>query len=341
MPAHLRRLLLLALMLGGLATPAVTQQATGTNTSTGTITGTVLDPSGALIQNAHITLTLLSAEHSSDLSATSDKAGRFSFFAVPPGDFRLTIVSGGFSTLSVSGVLHAGENYDAPELTMLMGVNSSDVNVTIPKEELAQYEVKAEEKQRVLAVIPNFYVTYVPHPVPLNSKQKFELAWRTFADPVSFVGAGASAGIQEAQGLFKGYGTGAEGYGKRYAASFGDGMFGTLIGSAILPSVMRQDPRYFYKGTGTVKSRIWYALAFSVRCKGDNGNWQPAYASILGGVAAGGVSNLYYPKADRNGISLTLENTGFGIAGSAVGNLFQEFLVKRLTPKVPKYVDTP
>ena len=104
-----------------------------------------------------------------------------------------------------------------------------------------------------------------------------------------------------------------------------------------MPSVLKQDPRYFYKGTGTTRSRALYAVANAVICKGDNGHWQTNYSSILGGVAAGGISNFYYPSADRNGVTLTIENTALGIAGSAIGNLFQEFLVRRLTPHLPDY----
>ena len=131
---------------------------------------------------------------------------------------------------------------------------------------------------------------------------------------------------------FGGYGQGAEGYGKRYGAAYGDLAIGTVISGAILPSILKQDPRYFYKGTGTKKSRILYAIAFSVICKGDNSRWQPAYSNLLGGLAASGISNLYYPPADRNGVSLTFENFGIGIAGSAAGNILQEFVIKKLTP---------
>jgi hypothetical protein len=105
-----------------------------------------------------------------------------------------------------------------------------------------------------------------------------------------------------------------------------------MIGGAILPSLLKQDPRYFYKGTGSTRSRILYALANAVICKGDNGHWQANYSGILGALAAGGISNLYYPASSRNGAGLTFENTLIGIGGSAVGNLFQEFLVRKLTP---------
>ena len=105
-----------------------------------------------------------------------------------------------------------------------------------------------------------------------------------------------------------------------------------MIGGAILPSLLKQDPRYFYKGTGSTRSRILYALANAVICKGDNGHWQFDYSGILGALAAGGISNLYYPASSRNRAGLTFENTLIGIGGSAVGNLFQEFLIRKLTP---------
>ena len=110
-----------------------------------------------------------------------------------------------------------------------------------------------------------------------------------------------------------------------------------MIGGAILPSLLKQDPRYFYKGTGTTRSRILYAIANSVICKGDNGRWQANYSGILGSLAAGGISNIYYPASNREGASLTFEEALLGIAGGAAQNLFQEFLVRKLTPKLASY----
>jgi hypothetical protein len=82
-----------------------------------------------------------------------------------------------------------------------------------------------------------------------------------------------------------------------------------MIGGAVLPALFKQDPRYFYKGTGSVQaSRAMYAIANSVICKGDNGRWQPNYSGILGGIAAGGISNLYYPASNRSGVELTFTN---------------------------------
>ena len=95
---------------------------------------------------------------------------------------------------------------------------------------------------------------------------------------------------------------------------------------------MKQDPRYFYKGTGSKRSRILYALANSVICKGDNGRWQANYSGIIGSLAAGGISNLYYPAENRDSAELTFENALIGIGESAAVNLLQEFVIRRLTP---------
>jgi hypothetical protein len=74
----------------------------------------------------------------------------------------------------------------------------------------------------------------------------------------------------------------------------------------------------------------------SVICKGDNRRWQLNYSGILGSLAAGGISNIYYPAQDRDGADLTFENAGIGIASNALSNLLQEFLIRKLTPKAPK-----
>jgi len=188
-----------------------------------------------------------------------------------------------------------------------------------------------EEEQRVLGVLPNFYVTYIPDAAPLTTKQKFRLGWKSVVDPVSIGFAGALAGLQQAYNWNAGYGQGLQGYAKRFGATYADLASGTFIGSVILPSVFKQDPRYFYKGTGSRKSRFFYAVANSVICKGDNGRWQPNYSNVLGSLAAGAISNLYYPASSRAGVGLTFRNAAIGIGGTSVGAVFEEFVFRRLT----------
>jgi hypothetical protein len=223
-----------------------------------------------------------------------------------------------------------------PPITLPLATAFTEVQVVFSPTEIAEEQIKEQEKQRVLGVIPNFYVTYVPDAAPLNAKQKFKLALRTTVDPVTFVVTGGVAGIEQSQNQFSGFGQGAQGYGKRYGAAYADMVVGTFIEGAILPSLLKQDPRYFYKGTGSKKSRILYAMANAVICKGDNGHWQPNYSGILGGFAAGGISTLYYPSDHSDG-ELVVENTLIGIGATAATNLLQEFVIRKLTPNLNKH----
>jgi Carboxypeptidase regulatory-like domain len=307
--------------------------------SLGNISGTVIDQTGAVVTAAHVTLTLGDQSPSQETMSGGD--GQFLFANVVPGPFRVTITSVGFGVQTTSGILHSGENYVAPQIVLVVANDVTIVRVVLPRKEVAEAQLKQQEKQRVLGVVPNFYVTYIPDAAPLSSKQKFELGWKSTFDPVNFAIIGGIAGIQQATDTFSGYGQGAQGYGKRYGANFADLVAGTFIASAILPSLLKQDPRYFYKGTGTKKSRMLYALANAVICKGDNGHWQPNYSNILGNIAAGGISNLYYPSEDRNGVELTFENALVGIGATAAANVLQEFLIRKLTPHISTKPVTP
>jgi hypothetical protein len=301
----------------------------------GSIRGTVVDQTGTVVVGARVGLAR--GDEPPNLEVLSDGDGQFSFADVGPGPFHLTIGSAGFATQTFSGVLHSGEIYSVPRTTLAIATAVTEVRVVPSRTELAEDEIKVEEKQRVLGVVPNYYVTYIPHALPLTPKQKFELAWKTMVDPVSFGLTGAIAGIQQADDDFSDYGQGAQGYGKRYGAAYADFVTSTLIGSAILPSLLKQDPRYFYKGTGSKRSRIFYAMANAVICKGDNGHWQANYSGILGSLAAGGISNLYYPAKDRGSAELTFENALIGIGASAATNLLQEFVIRKLTPSASSH----
>ena len=300
--------------------------------SLGTITGTITDPDGASITAARITLTA----NSSPTQATfSSLDGTFSFASVPSGPFKLSIAATGFLLFETSGNLQPGQSFEFDPIALPTASTTINMQITATQQEIAEDQIHLEEKQRVLGFIPNFYVVYDSLPVPLTPRQKYELAWRSLLDPMTFAGTGFGAGIQQAANQFTGYGQGAQGYAKRYAANFGNILTGTMLGGAILPALFKQDPRYYYKGTGSIDSRIGYALANALVCKGDNQHWQFNYSGILGSAASGALSNLYYPAADREGATLTVETTLLSIGGSAVSNLFQEFLVRKLTPHVP------
>ena len=308
--------------------------------ASGSIHGMVTSADGTAYEGARVELELSHEENPTAATQQTDSGGVFNFANLPAGEFKLIISSNGFVTQAMSGVLRAGEAFDARTIVLPVASTTSVVEVSAEsKVELAQVQLNLEEKQRVLGVIPNFYVSYDPKALPLTPRQKYQLAWKTSIDPVTWFITGAFAGMEQATNIYAGYGQGAQGYGKRFGATYADSFFDNMIGGAMLPSLFKQDPRYFYKGTGTIRSRAMYAIANAVICKGDNGRWQTSYSGILGGLAAGGISNLYYPASDRSGVELTFENGLIGIAEGAVQNLFQEFVVRRLTPKLPKYGD--
>jgi hypothetical protein len=302
----------------------------------GTVSGKVVGQDGVPLVGAKVKLATEGQPVGREVMTGED--GQFTFTNVAPGTFQLTINLEGFAAHSSTGVLHSGENLTVPQISMILATHVTQVRVELSPIEIAQEQMNDEMKQRVLGVIPNFYVTYVPNAAPLTPKQKYHLALRLGIDPVYIGTAAAVAGVQQARNEFSGYGQGAQGYAKRFGATFGDFTISNLLGNAVLPSLLKQDPRYFYKGTGSAKSRALYAIANAVICKGDNGHWQANYSSILGSLAAGGISNLYYPASDR-GAGLTFENTAIGIGGSVIINLMKEFVLTKITTNVPRRPD--
>ncbi len=301
------------------------------------LSGTVLDINLGVVPGA--TITVIGKSHAPQPIAISDADGHFSFADVTAGSVQFRVISPGFETfVSNEIILQPGEKYEAGRIVLQIAAITTEVEVTVTQKEVAQEQLKAAEKQRVLGVIPNFYSSYIWNAAPLSPKQKFELAFRSKLDPVAFVSSGVTAAIEQASNRFPRYGQDAQGYAKRFGASYATGAIGRLIGSAVLPSLLHQDPRYFYRGSGSIPARTFYALSASLICKGDNGRLQPNYSHVLGNLAAGGMSNLYHPAGDR-GAMLTIDNALIGTAADAVSNVVREFLLRKLTPQVPVYAN--
>jgi Carboxypeptidase regulatory-like domain len=297
----------------------------------GSVFSAVVDVKGTAIPGAHVTLTGTTAlEQRTLISGTN---GEFTFPNVPPGTYFITVDAKGFQPYtSPQFTVAVRQTYEIPNIQLSIAPVKTDV-VVRPTEVIAQMQIKAEENQRVLGVLPNFLTSYVWNAAPLNTKQKFSLSAREIFDPVSLLGVAATAGIQQANNSFAGYGQGAAGYGKRFAAALADNVIGSLMSQAVFASMFHQDPRYFYQGSGSVKSRLIHALSWPFIARGDNGRPVPSYSSLLGDVAAGAISNLYYPPANR-GAGLLFTNFGVDVARRAGEALVQEFVLKRFTTNV-------
>jgi hypothetical protein len=310
--------------------------ATQTESGAARISGSVTDTSAAAIPSASVTLEDASTKPLKILSTTTtDSAGSFVFTPVAPGTYLIRITAKGFSSWKVESIAVAPGQH--VELTPVeLGVESIDSVVdAITVEDLAEQQITAEEHQRILGILPNFFVSYVPNAAPLTKRQKFKLALVVSRDPLTFMTTGITAGIEQAEGDFAGYGPGFIGYASRYAATYGDRLSATFLGAAIFPSLFHQDPRYFYRGHGRIITRALYAISTVVICKGDNGHWQPNYSNVLGNLASGGISSFYYPNSAKHDVQTSVDNTLIGVAEGSIGTLFQEFLLRHVTHGVP------
>lgn len=295
----------------------------------GSISGSVADTTGALIPGATIILTA-SGDKSPLATATSDAEGRFTFDGLRHGEYEITIAVPGFTPYTSKRIsLVEVEPREIIEVRLPLAVGTADVEVTVTRREIANEEIHETEKQRVLGVFPNFYTSFVWNAEPLDTRQKFSLALHATTDPVAFITAAVVAGGEQLRNTFPAYGNDAASYFKRYGAAYGDGFIGKIIGGAMLPSLLRQDPRYFYMGTGTVRQRALYAISSSVVTRGNNGRNQPNFSHILGNAAAGALSAVYHPGESSG--KLALDNALIGIGGEAAVNLCREFLLKPFT----------
>jgi hypothetical protein len=294
--------------------------------------GTVLDGSGASVSGAEVTL--LPRDGTQSHLMVSEANGEFNFIEILPGSYFVIVAAKGFAVFtSTEFVLAAQQAYEVPDISLSLAATSMEVTVR-PTDVIAAEQIRAEEKQRLVGVLPNFYTSYVQDAAPLTWQQKFSFATRGTFDPVAMLGVGFAAGVEQANNSFAGYGQGAAGYGKRFAAKFADGRSSDYLTHAIFPSLLHQDPRYYYQGTGTVKSRLLHAIGSAFFTRGDDGRTEPNYSYVLGDMCSGALSNLYYPAANR-GAHLVFTSAAVGLAGRVGGNLLREFLPKHSTTNVP------
>jgi hypothetical protein len=161
---------------------------------------------------------------------------------------------------------------------------------------------------------------------------KFHLAYKDLTHPAFFARTASWAGVQQARDNPDEWRQGAKGYGKRLGAGFADAAAGSLITNAILPSLLHQDPRYFYQGTGTKWSRARHAMLAPFVCKGDNGATQPNYSEWGGSLIGYSISTAYYPSSSRTA-GHVFENFGIDMGLHVASSLAQEFILDKFTSK--------
>ncbi len=318
----------------------VSDTATGSNApsvppAAATITGTVLDLSDALVPGANVVLQ--SASTGERREVTADDTAAFKFDSLAPGvPYEITINVKGFASwTSPAIVLEPSQFLSLGNIHLKIEGEANSITVYASTEEVAVEQVHLEEQQRVFGFIPNFYAVYdSANAVPLSAKLKFKLAMRVSADPVTFAGVALMSGIDQAADR-PDYVQGAKGFGQRFGANAAGGFSDILIGGAILPSLLHQDPRYFYQGTGGTRSRLEHAMASPFICRGDNGNRQINFSSMGGDIGATALEMTYLPQSNR-GAGTVLTEFSINTAERVFAGIAQEFIIPHFTPSLKR-----
>ena len=297
----------------------------------GIIVGTVTDVNNDSVPGA--TVALAGSALKDPRTVVSNDNGSFQFNDVEPGTYQVIVSAQGFANWTSPAImLKPGQYAILPVSKLRIAEALTTITVASPaasSEEIAAEQVKVEEQQRIFGFIPNFYVTYDRNVVPLTPKLKFKLATKALFDPVTVIGVAGFAAINQAADN-PNYGQGAKGYAERFGAGYADGAIDIMVGGAILPSLLHQDPRYFYQGTGTTKSRVLHAVSSPFITRGDNGQRQPNYSTLGGDLTTAALANAYYPASNR-GVGLFLGNFFIGTGQRALANVAQEFILRKVT----------
>jgi hypothetical protein len=297
------------------------------------LSGTVADQNGAAVRDATVTVT--GKNGSPHLSAKTNRHGEFHFGALPPGNYQVSVTGSDLQSGPPQPlVLAAGQARTFPIAVTRIPRVTSTVRVTASPVQIATAQVHAQEKQRVLGVVPNFYTSFSWDAAPMTTKLKYHLALRSLVDPFTIFTDAAIAGGEQYHDTYPGYGAGWDGYGKRFGATLADSADSRLIGEALLPSLFHQDPRYFYRGKGSFGRRLAYALGRTFACRGDSGREEVDYSHILGSFASAGISNVYHAPEDRS-VGLTFRDGFIILGGGAAENVLREFISRGLTSHVP------
>jgi hypothetical protein len=183
----------------------------------------------------------------------------------------------------------------------------------------------AKKNDRMFYVMPNYLtVDGQGHVPPVTWKEKFSMAAKGSFDPYEFTIVGIVAGIHQALNNDPGFGQGFKGYSKRYGAAFADQVDGNIMVGGVFPTILKIDPRYYRLGRGSFPHRFAYAIDRIFIARKDSGGHLFNIPEFAGNAAAIGISNVYYPAADRN-FSGNLNDWGTQMGLDALGNELKEF----------------
>jgi hypothetical protein len=298
----------------------------------GTISGTVLDVNGDLVPGATIEISAFLQEDHRAVVANDSAA--FQIGDLKPGvAYSISVSAKGFvDWCSASIVLEPGQYFFVTDIHLKLASETTSVTVYANSNQIATEQVRLEEQQNIFGFIPNYYVAYdSQNAAPMTARLKFQLAMKSVTNPVTQVGVAFLAAADQA-GDTPNYQQGWSGYGQRFGAIEADGFSNILIGGALLPSVLHQDPRYFYQGTGSTRSRLLHALSAPLITRGDNGRNQINFSSLGGDMASSALSTTYYPASNR-GAGMVFGTFALSTGERAINAVLQEFVLPRFTTR--------
>ncbi len=197
---------------------------------------------------------------------------------------------------------------------------------TVSSPQVSQVTKSPTSNDRILWTMPNFLTVEDADRIPpLSSGQKFKVVARGVFDPFEFVLVGFVAGLGQASDSNPSYGQGAQGYAKRYGTSYADNAIENFMASAVFPSILHQDPRYFQLGHGGFRKRTAHAVSRVLITRSDSGRTQLNYSELMGGVSAAAISTYTYHPQSEQSFGNVMSVWGTQMAWDAVTYMIKEF----------------
>jgi hypothetical protein len=178
---------------------------------------------------------------------------------------------------------------------------------------------------RIFEVLPNYGTVEKGGALPpLTMNQKFRLATAGNFDWGSYPFNALLAAIAQANNNPQSWGQGWAAYGKRYSASFADNGIGTYMTTAVFPTLLREDPRYYQMGRGSFAHRSYHAVNRLFVTRTDSGHDRFNYSECIGNAVAAAISNIYHAPEDRTA-ARNASTLAFLILYDGISNELKEF----------------
>jgi hypothetical protein len=159
---------------------------------------------------------------------------------------------------------------------------------------------------------------------PLTVHEKYILSMHQSFDISAHVGNAFQAALQQAANGQPHFGEGWGAYGKRFAAAEGDQITSSVLIYGFFPSILHEDPRYFRQGSGSMISRMWYAINRTLVTRRDDGTSGFNKSETVGQLISCGISTSYYPQQDRS-VSRVFSNWAVNLGGNNAYNVLSEY----------------